>query len=222
MRDRILLTLLFGMTSNLTSPRPTDPSAILNQAAAAVGTTNPRPTAHEVVTALLEAEATAKRQRATYPLEALLGTWRLCLATGTRKAQKRGGIRLGRGFYMPILTPAHISFALDETRDRTGAAQITNQLQLGTVKLKFTGPACYLGKKNLLAFDFTHLQVTLFGKTVFDKAIRSGKQPALPFDERPVSQLPFFSFFQVTDGWIAARGRGGGLALWAKQPTPDQ
>ena len=32
----------------------------------------------------------------------------------------------------------------------------------------------------------------------------------------PIAKLPFFAFFLITENLIAARGRGGGLALWIK------
>jgi len=33
------------------------------------------------------------------------------------------------------------------------------------------------------------------------------------FYDQPIAKLPFFAFFLVTEDFIAARGRGGGLAL---------
>ncbi|MBL1174940.1 hypothetical protein [Pantanalinema sp. GBBB05] len=198
---------------------------ILHQAAAyyqapqgSEGLLQPTPTM--VVEALLEAEKAAKRQRLTYPLLPLLGQWRLCFATGTRKLRRRGGIALGKGFYLPRFTPAYISF-YDRSDDKSvivpEQVAISNQIQFSGLKLRFTGPAKYLGKNNILAFDFTHLQVTLFGRSLYSGNIRSGKSQTTEFAQESVANLPFFAFFLVTPDLIAARGRGGGLALWIRE-----
>lgn len=176
-----------------------------------------RPAVESVVEALLQAEKVAKQERLTYPLNALLGQWRLCFTTGTRKRQK-GGISLGKGFYLPRFTPAYIGFhASEETiASQISEAEISNQVQLGGVRFRFTGPAKYLGKKNLLAFDFTQLQFEVFGQKLFNMGVRGGQAKAAAFPNQPIAQLPFFAFFLVTENFIAARGRGGGLAVWIR------
>ncbi|MBD2057640.1 hypothetical protein H6F88_16720 [Oculatella sp. FACHB-28] len=90
----------------------------------------------------------------------------------------------------------------------------SNQIQLGSFKLKFTGPAKYLGKKNLLAFDFTQVQLELGDRSLFTADFRGGKAKKAAFEQIAITKLPFFAFFLVTEEFIAARGRGGGLALW--------
>lgn len=194
---------------------------ISEQPASGSASSRQRPEAALVVNALLEAEKAAKQQRLTYPLSPLLGQWRLCFATGTRKLRQRGGIVLGKGFYVPRFTPAYIGFT-DRSTDESitlpaGEANISNQIQLGGLILRFTGPAKYIGKKNILAFDFTHLQVSLFGRSLYCGSIRGGKGKTATFAQESVAKLPFFAFFLVTPDFIAARGRGGGLALWIRE-----
>jgi len=174
------------------------------------------PSTGVVVSALLEAEKAAKQQRLNYPFESLMGKWRLCFATGTKKVRKRGGIVLGKGLYLPKFVPAYISFnaILDEV---AGRGEIGNQIQFGQLLLKLTGPTQYLGKKNLLAFDFTQIQISLFGAIFINKQIRSGKVQRDDFYKQPIAKLAFFAFFLITDDFIAARGRGGGLAIWIKE-----
>ncbi|MBD2018622.1 hypothetical protein H6F43_00290 [Leptolyngbya sp. FACHB-36] len=169
-----------------------------------------RPRADAVVNALLQAEKTAKQEHLVYPIAPLLGQWQLCFVTGTRKV-RRGGVALGRGFYVPRLAPAQISF---ETS--TEAMAIGNQVQFGPVRLQLTGPARYVGKKNLVAFDFNQWRLNLFGRSFFSGAMRGGKVQAEKFEQQSIAQLPFFSFFLITEDFIAARGRGGGLALWVR------
>ncbi|KAM3095258.1 hypothetical protein ACKFKF_25400 [Phormidesmis sp. 146-12] len=192
------------MTTELT----TDYQNVLANAASRTGRPNP----DRVVEALLEAEKAAKKQRLTYPLTSLLGQWRLCFTTGTRKLRKRGGIALGKGFYLPQFVPAGIGFS--PVAERDDYATINNQIQVGGLQLKFTGLAKYLGKKNLLAFDFSQIQISVGKYAIYAGQLRGGKTD---FEERSVAQLPFFAFFLVTETFIAARGRGGGLALWTRE-----
>ena len=189
----------------------------LSQAVAAYrGQGGALPTAEILVNALLQAEKAAKQQRLSYPFASLLGKWQLCFATGTKKARKRGGIILGKGLYVPKFVNVQISFSATLDQDST-KGEIGNQVKLGSVLLQLTGPAQYLGKKNLLAFDFNYLFLSLFGRLVYNKQIRSSQAQTEDFYDKSIAKLPFFAFFLVTEDFIAARGRGGGLALWIRQ-----
>jgi hypothetical protein len=204
------------MTADVTTPTPDFLNALSQAASTYRGEGGKLPTASSVVDALLAAEKAAKQERLTYNFDSLVGKWRLCFATGTRKARKRGGIILGKGVYMPKFAAAYISFSATSQED-LGRAQIGNQVQVGAVLVKLTGPAKYLGKKNLLAFDFTQMQISLFNRVVYNGKIRSGKLQNQDFYNQPIAKLPFFAFFVVTKDFIAARGRGGGLALWIRE-----
>lgn len=211
---------IYRMTVNLTSTASSDFQTTLETAAAAFrGEAETRPPAQAVVSALLQAEKTAKQNRVSYPLESLVGRWRLCFVVTTKKASKRAGIVLGRGFYVPKVAGAYISFST-QTQNQTEnpkKAEISNQLQSGPFSLKLTGPAQFLGKKNLLAFDFTQMQICLFGKAIYKGNVRGGQAQAEDFYQQSIAKLPFFAFFMVTEKFIAARGRGGGLAIWIKE-----
>jgi hypothetical protein len=187
-----------------------DFATILNRAA----TSTDRPTRSEMINALQAAEITARREKLAIPFASLLGEWRLCFATGASKPKKGGAIKLGRGYYLPKFIPASITFTRDDDSSITGT--VTNQLLVGTVKFKFTGPCRYPGKKNLLAFDFTEIQFKILGATIYQGKIRSGKRVGLDFATLSIADLPFFAFFWATESGIAARGRSGGLALWVR------
>ncbi|MEH2306433.1 hypothetical protein [Nostoc sp.] len=205
------------MTANLTPVAKFDFVTVLSQAAAAYRQQkDTRPNTEILVNALLQAEKSAKQERLTYPFESLLGKWQLCFATGTKKAREHGGIVLGKGLYVPKFIKIHVSFnaTLEQDSDR---GEICNQVELGQLLLKLTGPVQYTGKKNLLAFDFNQMLISLFGRVVYNRPIRSGKVQTEDFYNQPIAQLPFFAFFLVTDDFIAARGRGGGLAFWIRE-----
>ncbi|MCU0551978.1 MAG: hypothetical protein MUC48_21790 [Leptolyngbya sp. Prado105] len=182
---------------------------VLSQAVLAFRSGIPRPDADRIVEALLQAEKSAKQSPQPFSFDQLIGQWRLCFATGTRKL-RQGGIQLKKGYYVPKLAKAQISF------ERDGAEKIGNLAQIGALQLRFTGPARFQPKKNLLAFEFTQIQVSL-GSIVLKKgAVRGGEAKEKEFAEMKISKLPFFAFFLITDDLIAARGRGGGLALWVR------
>jgi hypothetical protein len=203
------------MTTNFTSISNCNFIIELTQATNAYRENSPnKSSANQVVNALIQAEKTAKQQRLTYPLTSLLGKWQLCFTTGTRKAQNRGGIVLGKGFYLPKFSPAYISFnKLDNSSNR---GEITNQIKLGFFSLKLSGLSQYIGKKNLLAFDFHQMEITLFNHSLYNGKLPGSKTQAGDFYDASIAKLPFFAFFLVTEDFIAARGRGGGLALWIK------
>jgi len=209
------------MTTNLTSSTDLDFGVQLGKAASAFrDQTLVRPSADAVVEALLAGEKAAKQQRLSYPVDALWGDWRLCFATGTRKLRQRGGIALGKGFYVPKLAIAKISFqplVADAASGEIAAnlGTITNQARVGALAMTFTGPCRYEGKKNLLVFDFTELEISAFGRSLYRGKV-GGKAQAQPFVERRIGKLPFFAFFCITGEFVAARGRGGGLALWVR------
>lgn len=181
------------MMADLTSTASSDFVATLSKAAVALrNRTGDRPSAKAVVNALLQAEKAAKQQRLTYPLESLLGHWQLCF-TAPRQAHLKGGIALGKGFYVPQIAPAQISFGtpVSTSAQSSGQLEIGNQIQFGSLLFKLTGPAQYLGNKNLLAFEFNHMQLMLFGRTVYSGNFRGGKATATDFYHQPIAKLPF-------------------------------
>lgn len=194
------------MMNELISATTPNYAATLTKAAVALqNSASDRPKAQEVVKALLQAEKAAKQQRTIYPVESLIGDWRLGF-TAPRQAHFQGDVARGRGYYIPQkIAPAQISFHPGDQD-----LQISNQIQFGALLFKLTGPARYLGKKNIMAFDFTWMQLSLFNRTVYGSKFGNRTD----FDLQSVAKLPFFAFFLVTEDLIAARGRGGGLAIW--------
>ncbi|TAD79768.1 MAG: hypothetical protein EA001_03225 [Oscillatoriales cyanobacterium] len=178
-----------------------------------------RPAPKTAIAALKQVEKATRRDRQDWPEAGLVGTWRLSLVAP--KAAGNGD----RGFYFPQWVPAKISFLSDPTEGADGAiARITNSVTLGPAVLEFAGPARWVGRRNLLAFDFVELSIRLFDRTLYRGPVR-GDRPATkalsqqPFPVRAVGSLPFFAFCWVTEQGIAARGRSGGLALWVRDQS---
>ncbi|MFN9646249.1 MAG: hypothetical protein ACK6BG_14280, partial [Cyanobacteriota bacterium] len=83
------------------------------------------------------------------------------------------------------------------------------------MKLCFHGAAELRGRRPLLVFQFQTLQLSLAGHPLL----------TLSLSPPPPGREPFFALIasQSADGasrWLAARGRGGGLALWVSEEDP--
>jgi hypothetical protein len=173
------------------------------------------PTSEAIVTALLQAE----KKRSQYPLQQLLGNWRLGFITGTKKSRQRAGVVLGAGRFLPKWLKINLSYtasALNSEQQQENAGTILNQIQLGGLQLVVEGPSRFWAKNNIVSFDFTRMTVLLWGQQIYQGYIRNGQQKEASFYQQPLKEQAFFSYFLIQDQLIAARGRGGGLALWTK------
>jgi hypothetical protein len=97
--------------------------------------------------------------------------------------------------------------------------RLTNGVSLGAMELRFEGQGHLRGRRPLLVFWFTSMQLRLGSLTLLQRSL---PRPA----ER---RLPFFALIAREagsagePGWLAARGRSGGLAVWtlAASPAPE-
>ncbi len=170
------------------------------------------PKGEAVVEALLESEKTAKQDKIRYTYQQLQGTWRLGFITGTKSVRQRAGIMLGKGRFLPQWVKIHLSYFAGESADEQGTVE--NAVQLGSLQMVLTGPVQFYPRMNILAFDFTHMKVCLSGLQLYAGYIRDGKNREASFYQQTIKKQAFFTYFLVENNYIAARGRGGGLALW--------
>ena len=92
-----------------------------------------------------------------------------------------------------------------DLEDNCSDLRLSNAVNLGPVELKFQGPGLLKGKRPLLTFHFDSLSLRIGGIVLLKKALPTPDQ----------KRTPFFALIERNpDGWMAARGRGGGLALW--------
>ncbi|MCX5946564.1 MAG: hypothetical protein NTZ53_14985 [Cyanobacteria bacterium] len=92
--------------------------------------------------------------------------------------------------------------------------RLVNRVSLGALSIQFTGLAQLQGRRPLLVFWFERVQLQLGRLTLLDRALTKPE----------TVKLPFFALIARGTGadgedagarqWLAARGRGGGLALW--------
>ncbi|MGL5061284.1 MAG: hypothetical protein ACRC62_15025 [Microcoleus sp.] len=180
---------------------------------------NPKPSPNIVVTALLATEKNAKKSKIRHSFQQLIGTWRLCFITGTKKTRQKAGIVLGAGRYIPEwVAKIQITYSPAETVSEAANSEtgnVENSVTVGAIELTLSGPTKFL-PNNILAFDFTRITVKLLGKNVYRGFIRGGEARENEFFSLSVGQQAFFTYFLIENDIIAARGRGGGLALWVK------
>ncbi|MGF1481854.1 MAG: hypothetical protein ACFB4I_20625 [Cyanophyceae cyanobacterium] len=194
-------------------------SVVLEQAASSLSQkTVPSPAS--LVAALLAVEKEAKKQKISYSFEQLLGTWRLRFVTGTKKSQERAGVVLGSGRYLPQFLRISLSYS-SANLSSPERGRVENCVKLLALQLSLTGPVRFVSPKNILAFDFTRMTLKFLGATLYDGYIRSGKAKEESFYTDKIGQQAFFAYFYVSEGAIAARGRGGGLALWSRVKEVD-
>ena len=144
---------------------------------------------------LLQLEQQARRSGSGVEADALQGCWQLQLVwpKGQQRASAFSGWLL-RG----------LSARLEIGTDPEGLL-LSNAVNLGAVELRFRGRGRLEGKRPLLLFSFEQLQLSLGGWRIVERTL-----PA-PAPQR----MPFFALIhRDPSGWLAARGRGGGLALW--------
>lgn len=180
-----------------------------------------KPSPESVVSALIQTEKHSKSQKISYQIEQLFGNWRLCFITGTKKSRERAGIVLGAGRYIPNFVKITLSYFsahnFSETQsEKMEIGRVENTVEIAGLKFSLSGPIKFLDKKNILAFDFTKITIQLLGVKLYSGYIRGGKESESKFATESVGKQAFFSYFLIQDTVIAARGRGGGLAIWGK------
>ena len=96
------------------------------------------------------------------------------------------------------------------------ALKVSNSISLGVLQLCFTGSGQLKQRRPLLVFQFSQMQVSLAGTTLLTLSLPNPAKGKDPFFALIASDQP-----SQGHRWLAARGRGGGLALWVQQKDAD-
>ncbi len=201
----------------------------------------PAPAPADVIAALLAAEKQSKQAKQRYDYEQLLGSWQLGLVSGTQKKRSKPGAKPtkvpGKGRFLPKFLTITITYAgVDREADSSsqkalgaGAASpggnchtVKNSVSVGGLQLQLTGPTRFWPKTNSLGFDFTAINASIGPLTLYSGKLRGGEAQAQRFESQSLKEQAFFTFFAVEERYIAARGKGGGLALWTRSPSSPQ
>jgi hypothetical protein len=136
----------------------------------------------------------------------LLGCWRL-ENLWSKSEPKPLGVSAGLlRLLQASLTIAAAGVSLAPQAEQP--VSVFNSVQLGPFQLCFCGQGLLRGKRPLLEFWFEALELRLGQNTLWRQPIKA--QP-------PQRRRPFFALIASQNGWLAARGRGGGLALWLQE-----
>jgi hypothetical protein len=175
-----------------------------------------KPDNSAVSEALRQAERFGKRTHGAKTHAQLLGPWQLLFITKPKRPS---------GQWIPPWIEIRITYTQDRlpkvddapSQDSAIQGMAHNQVTFGPLTLTLSGPTSFNPANGILAFDFTRIKIGLNKKTLYSGFIRGGMSKESQFYQLPLKQQAFFRFFWATPQGIAARGKGGGLALWAKK-----
>ncbi len=188
------------------------------------------PAPADVVAALLAAEKQSKQTKQRYDYAQLLGSWRLGFVSGTQKKRSRPGAKPtkmpGTGRFLPKFVTITITYTkADSEADNSlqdslrNRPTVKNSVSISGLQLQLTGPTRFWPKTNSLGFDFTAIKASIGTLTLYSGSLRGGEAQAQRFESLSLKEQAFFTFFEVEEQYIAARGKGGGLALWTRWPS---
>ena len=177
-------------------------------------TSSTPPNSEQVVAILLEKEKQQK-QKNICSLADLVGKWNLRFITGTRKTRQRAGVVLGAGRYIPRFIEIQIQYTADDLALDTG--RVINSVKLSFLQISLTGPIKFMPQQRILAFDFTYLKLSVGRFNLYQGYVKNGLQRNSDFYQQKLKNQAFFKYFLIEDNFIAARGKGGGLALWERE-----
>ena len=189
--------------------------SLLENAASSTTSKSNLPNSSKLVEALLDLEKSARKEKTHYSFSNLVGCWNLRFITGTKKSREKAGVVLGAGRYIPRLIKIQIIYH-DDSDSALNTGRVSNCVRFAFVNLSLTGPVKFISQKNILAFDFTSMTIKIFSLKIYDGYIKNGAARDEEFYQTKVGKQAFFSYFLIQENLIAARGRGGGLALWGR------
>lgn len=161
-----------------------------------------RPPAPELSgSTVLALELRSRSQGTGITAQTLEGRWRLDQLWSKRQA-------LPQGRTAALLRALQASLAIKPNRDGQGLT-VLNSVQVGGLHVCFSGEARLRGRRPLLEFWFTQLELRWGTHILWRQPITNVPEPR---------KRPFFALIaregEGESGWLLARGRGGGLALW--------
>lgn len=194
--------------------------AFVEQAIAYIRSNGKAPNRPETVNILLAQEKAARANRQPITLAQLTGNWRLTFITGTKKSRQRAGVALGAGRFLPNWIKIAIAYEAMEVDPADTPSEpmgsVENRVGFAGVDLTVSGPIQLYPQRRVLAFDFIQVRFALGGVKLFDGYVKGGETRDKAFANKSLRDQAFFTYFWVTEDLIAARGRGGGLAIWVR------
>ncbi|MCS5699262.1 hypothetical protein NZK32_09450 [Cyanobium sp. FGCU-52] len=154
--------------------------------------------------ALLALERQVRRSGSGLAGDQLAGVWRL------QQVWPRSGSR-PTGFAAALLRGLAATLEIRPAADRLA---LVNSVRLGPLELRFEGEGVLEGRRPLLVFGFERCRLRAGERDLFSRSL-----PAPDPRRRPFFALIGSGSTPVGSAWLAARGRGGGLALWCRDAS---
>ncbi|MEX0588101.1 MAG: hypothetical protein WD136_02495 [Cyanobium sp.] len=159
---------------------------------------------------VLALERRSRKEGSGLNQECLQGRWLLDQIWSKRRAKPESATA-------SLLRSLQACLAISPCATGAGLV-IVNSVRFGALQLRFSGKGNLRGRRPLLEFWFTQLEVHLGNLSLWKQAIAGPPE---------AHKRPFFALIAREGdselGWLLARGRGGGLALWRLAgPAPDQ
>ena len=153
---------------------------------------------------LKELEKKARAEGSGIEFESLLGNWKF------NSVWKQGSDREDSvsSTLLQVLS-ASLELKKDTQNQEEDKFTISNAIKFGLLTLRFTGDANLERKQPLLPFSFNCIHIKIASLTILKRS--------LPAPDK--KNRPFFALIAVDSNgrWLAARGKGGGLALWVQK-----
>ena len=153
---------------------------------------------------LIDLEVRAKKEGNVINFDNLMGSWKFI-----KVWKKTTDLDDYFSSYLLRLFEATLHLIERDDLNNEFPLRITNSIQFGTLSLRFSGNCNLKGKQPLLNFYFEDIELSFGPKLIYRKTL----------DIPQSNKRPFFALVALDNKnkWLAARGRGGGLALWVKQ-----
>ena len=153
-------------------------------------------------------ERNARQHGSKINVEQLLATW--WLDDVFNRDGRSGGI--GTSVMLKAIGACLILEQSTQTAEQNQLL-VANQVSIGGIRLRFEGHGQLIGQRPLLRFSFHTLVLSMGGRTLFQRSI----------PEPDPKRTPFFALIHLDQEQkcLAARGRGGGLAIWRQGQEPE-
>ena len=152
---------------------------------------------------LLELERLAKKTGSGIDYNSLIADWKF-ISVWKKESDKED--LLASSLLRLFLATLELKEDLNE--DSPNKYEITNSIQFGSLLIRFVGSGELKGSQPLLPFYFKIIELKLGSKVLLSRSIQTPD----------TKNRPFFGLISIEENgkWLAARGRGGGLALWLR------
>jgi hypothetical protein len=160
---------------------------------------------------LLDLERRSRREGSGLARDDLIGSWRL------ERIWSKGSLRpatMGAALLRGLAARLQL-----EAAETDGGLRLVNSVRLGALELRFEGAGRLQGRRPLLVFSFDRLRLLLAGRVLIERALPAPAPLRLPFFALIAAERAAAGPAAAPPGWLAARGRGGGLALWLLEPA---